>query len=146
MLTDAASRFAIRFPPGATQQDLDLSYSTQLSPTLPLLNNLNALRSFVLDAADANGTVVNHFAQAYTMNLNYTDEELAQSGVDEQSLRCVYLDETTNQWQPVTSTVDAANNTVTCQADHFTEFALVAGQVSSTGNGQSSIYLPLVQR
>ncbi|MFN8492414.1 MAG: C25 family cysteine peptidase [Caldilineaceae bacterium] len=145
-LTDAASRFAIHFPPGATQQDLDLSYSTQLSPTLPLLNNLNALRSFVLDAADANGNVVNHFAQAYTMNLNYTDEELAQTSADEQSLRCVYLNETNNQWQPVTSTVDAASNTVTCQADHFTEFALVAGKASNGGSEQEAIYLPLVQR
>jgi hypothetical protein len=134
-LSDAESRFAIHLPAGATQQELDLFYATQISPTLPLANNLAALRSFALAAEDETGQAVNQLAKAYTMELGYTAAEITQARVDKQSLHCVYLDEAEKAWKPVASTVDAANHQVTCQADHFTEFALVAGKTPPADGG-----------
>lgn len=48
-------------------------------------------------------------------------------GATEADLMCAYYSPERNEYVPVEGgyTVDAANNTVTCQTDHFTDFALV---------------------
>ncbi|HXF62082.1 MAG TPA: hypothetical protein VNK95_10720, partial [Caldilineaceae bacterium] len=63
--------------------------------------------------------------------------------VDEGSLGVYYLDEGEGQWKPLTCQVDTANNQVSCQADHFTEFALAGAQTASP-SGDQSLFLPLV--
>jgi hypothetical protein len=78
------------------------------------------------------------------MELGYTDEELAQQGIDEASLACRFLDESDGQWKAITSQVDAANNKVTCQADHFTQFALTGTGTQAPPTQQ--IFLPMITK
>ncbi|MFN8440009.1 MAG: C25 family cysteine peptidase [Caldilineaceae bacterium] len=144
-LSDSESRFGIHFPAGATQKQIKLYYATQISPTLPVSSTLAVLRSFTLDANDEDGNEVSHFDQDYQMNLSYNDSDLQQAGLNESSLQCLYLDESDHSWRAVSTTIDGTSNTITCQADHLTEFALVANK-SSEGNAQKSLFLPLVVR
>ncbi|MEZ4681233.1 MAG: C25 family cysteine peptidase [Caldilineaceae bacterium] len=143
-LQDELGRIKLQFPAGAVQE-----------PTTILLTDVaddNAgddkqLRRFVLEGVDEDGEVVDTFDTAYSMELHYTDEELAAAGLDESSLQCSWRDEATGEWQPVESTVDPVNNIVTCQVDHFTEFAL-RGETTAVEQPvmDNFIFLPVVVR
>lgn len=145
-LQDELGRIKVQFPAGAVQE-----------PTTILLTDVadgesertsNQLRRFVLEGVDEDGEVVDTFDTNYDLVLHYTDEELKEAGLDEESLRCSWLDETTNEWQIVESKVDTEQNIVTCQVDHFTEFALSGEEeIGSTPIEESNrIFLPLVTR
>ena len=142
ILQDELGRIKVQFPAGSVKET-----------TTILLTDVEAdemdetqLRRFVLEGMDEDGEVVDTFDAAYSMELHYTDEELAAAGLDESSLRCTWLDETTSEWQPVASTVDTVNNIVTCQIDHFTEFALSGDK--SVGEPpvemNNHVFLPIV--
>jgi len=144
-LQDELGRIKLQFPAGAVDEettifmtDVDLDSSN---------GKRNQLRRFVLEGVDADGEVVDTFDAAYNMELHYTDEELAESGLDESSLQCSWLDESTGEWQLVESKVDTANNIVTCQIDHFTEFALRGeATLSEQPVMDNAIFLPVVVR
>lgn len=69
------------------------------------------------------------------LQLNYTDvvAELP-TGRTEADLTCAYYSEEAGEYIPVEGgfVVDAANNTITCSTDHFTDFAIVYSSVAST--------------
>ena len=78
------------------------------------------------------------------MQQRYSDDEVNAAGLLEETLQCQWLDETTGQWQPVTSQVDVANNILTCQADHFTEFAITGAAQPTRPEGQNHrLFLPV---
>jgi hypothetical protein len=143
-----ASQFKIAFGDGSVAVQTEVFYNQIDGPSQPLDQGVQGLRHFTLDAfdeaeSDGNPAPVTQFNQPYSLILGYSDEELATKGLDEASLRCETLD-ANGQWQPVTSQVDAANNTVTCTADHFTEFALVGGEAPQAP--QNQLFLPLVTK
>lgn len=142
-LQDQLGRIKVQFPAGA----VDAETTILLTDVEAEGDNNGQLRRFVLEGVDVNGEVVDTFDAAYSMELHYTDEELAAAGLDEASLQCTWLDETTGEWQPVPSTVDAVNNIVTCQVDHFTEFALsgVAAEVEQPPL-ENRVFLPVVTK
>lgn len=143
-LQDELGRIKVNFPAGAVSEA-----TTILLTDVPTdgSDDSNHLRRFVLEGVDADGEVVDTFDAAYSMELHYTDEELAAAGLDEASLQCTWLDEATGEWQPVPSTVDGVNNIVTCQVDHFTEFAL-SGETALVEQPvlENQIFLPVVTK
>lgn len=66
------------------------------------------------------------------IQLDYTDlvADLPE-GLDEGELICAYYSPETNEYIPVEGgfVVDETNNTITCQVDHFTDFAIVYAPV-----------------
>jgi hypothetical protein len=149
MVEHPASQFKIAFGDGAVPVETDLFYNVLAGPSQPLGEGVQGLRHFSLDAfdeavSDGNPAPVTQFSQEYTMTLGYSESELEEKGIDEASLRCEYLD-TNGEWQPIASQVDAANNQVVCQANHFTEFALVGG-AQPPATAQHLLYLPVVTK
>jgi len=141
-IQDENGRIKVDFPAGAVDQ-----------PTTLILSDIVVgggagggphVRRFTLEAVDENGETVDQFGAAYNMQLPYTDEELQQAGLQEETLRCQWLDETTGEWKPVQSSVDMVNNILTCQADHFTEFA-VTGDAKPVEMA-NTLFLPVVKR
>lgn len=58
-----------------------------------------------------------------TIEIPYTDEVLAEFGVDEDSLVGKYWDDLSGSWQtPDNITVDKDNNVITITTDHFTQY------------------------
>ncbi len=144
-LQDELGRIKVQFPAGAVNEETTI-FLTDVD-TDSTNGNSNQLRRFVLEGVDADGEVVDTFDAAYSMELHYTDEELAAAGLDESSLQCSWLDNTTGEWQAVPSTVDTENNIVTCQVDHFTEFAL-RGEAALVEQPvmDNVVFLPVVVR
>lgn len=141
-IQDEAGRVKVEFPAGAVDQPTTLLMSDIIVGGGP--GSGPHVRRFTLEAVGENGEAVDEFAAAYAMELPYTDEEVQNAGLNEETLRCQWLDETTGEWKPVASSVDLANNVLTCQADHFTEFAVTgdAAPVEMT----NTLFLPLVTR
>lgn len=134
--------FQITFPPQAVIEEVALNYTEVEWTYDPSAPNRKGLRRFILEAVAADGTVHDQFEQPYEMQQRYSDEELAAAGLSEETLQCEWLDETINEWKSVTSSVDTANNILTCQADHFTEFAVTGDAAPVEMN--HTLYLPVV--
>lgn len=136
----------VAFPAGAVDQPVTLLLSNIRVGNGPTARSSDSatLRRFTLEAVGENGEAVDNFAADYAMQLPYSDEEVQNAGLDEATLRCQWLDETTNEWQPVASSVDAANNLLTCTADHFTEFAVTGD--AQAGTMSHRLFLPTVTK
>jgi hypothetical protein len=137
-LADEGVKFDL--PAGAFDTPLTLFFQKQFTPTAPLPPTVAGLDFVALDAFADNGDEVEKFKKVWTLEFAYADDELG--GKSEDGLACRYFDEKTGQWESVPSSVDKTGNKVICRADHFTEFALVAGDPPLPPS--TFIYLPVV--
>ncbi len=138
----------LSFPPGAVTTPITITYSGLVTPTQSLGGAHSAGSSFTLEARDGNGNLVTHFAKPYTLVINYTDEQLAAQGIAEDELNLAFWDG--SAWVNVLPCagcgVDTVNNRLTAVLDHFTEFALLGGELPASGDGKRRVYLPMVRR
>jgi len=110
--------------------------------TLPHQRRANVLKyGYAFTAMDESGEpITDHFNQEVIIRFPYDEDELRRLGISEARLRPAYYSTTEERWTlPNSFTVDTANNTVTMQIDHFTDFAL-------TGEVGYDIFLPVVMR
>src|SRR4029079_9066094 len=117
-------------------------------PTQLLGGMHSAGLSFTLEARDGNGNLISHFDKPYTLVLSYTDEQLAALGIAEADLNLAFWNG--GAWVNVLPCagcgVDTVKNRLTAVLDHFTEFALLGGELPASGDGKSRVYLPMVRR
>lgn len=90
-------------------------------------------------ALNAAGQPLTQFSQPLILVVEYTAAQLAERGLDEETLGLMYWDG--DSWMSVLPSagcsVDKVNNRLTAQLEHFTEFALT---------GQGRTFLPNLQR
>lgn len=132
-------RLHITVPAGAFTETLTLYYTPELSPTVMLPPLLVELDGFHLEAVNAEADMVTQFAGAFTVEVSYSDAELAAAGVPETGLQLAYLDRATESWIPIATLVTLEDNIASAQLQHLTEFAL-------GGTTQQTLYLPLITR
>ena len=96
---------------------------------------MKILNLFDLNARDAqSGAAITRFSKDLQISINHDAKEL--TGLDLDSLRLYYLDETTKKWQPVkTSRFDKETRVLTATTDHFTHFGEMANPLI-TGPGR----------
>ncbi len=128
-------------PAGAWNAPLSIVYQRELTPAVPLLGGDLGLDFVELDAFDGAGNEVNSFARPWSLEFSYADGELG--GKSEDGLQCRTFNEQTGLWEPIQTSVDKAANKVLCAANHFSQFALVAGEPFAPS---SFIYLPMVKK
>ena len=96
-------------------------------------------RTFTLTAYRNNSPLDNFtFQQPVTLVIDYTDSDVA--GIDENSLTLFFYDETNGIWSDqgiIVVARDPANNRLTVQIPHLTEFAMGVSK---------RFYLPVVTR
>ena len=63
--------------------------------------------------------------QGITITMHYTDQQIAELGLNEGSLAIWYWNESSGNWVELPSTVDTVNNTVIAYSDHLTYFAIL---------------------
>ncbi|MFB0561062.1 MAG: Ig-like domain-containing protein, partial [Candidatus Lokiarchaeia archaeon] len=63
--------------------------------------------------------------------IRYTNESLANAGIEEDSLRIRYWDDATGVWIEIPSTLDIDNNVITGYMDHLTGFAILGTLVAA---------------
>ena len=79
--------------------------------------------------ATAGSTLQTSFSKNITVAITYTDSQIA--GLDESTLKIYRWDGT--QWVPLSSTVNAATNTVTATTTAFSQFGLIGESKAPTG-------------
>jgi hypothetical protein len=129
---------AVQIPAGAIDQPTTFLYDDQGAPSQPGAFQF-AGRTFTLTAYRNNSPLENFtFQQPVTLVIDYTDSDVA--GIDETSLTLFFYDETNGVWSDqgiIVVARDPANNRVTVQIPHLTEFAMGVSK---------RFYLPVVTR
>ncbi|MFB0563847.1 MAG: RING finger domain-containing protein, partial [Candidatus Lokiarchaeia archaeon] len=69
--------------------------------------------------------------EGITIIIHYTDQQIAELGLDESSLAMWYWNESSGNWVLLPSTVDTGNNIVFAHTDHLTYFAILGGLLPS---------------
>ena len=135
--TDGGS-VTVDVPAGAVTGTIELVYVDQAGPVAPGAFQF-AGRSFSLNAYRENGLVDDFvFQQPVTVVVQYTDAEIGSIG--EGALTLYFYDEAASGWSTAGITVvsrDPANNRITFQISHLTEFAL---------GGLRQMYLPMLKK
>lgn len=82
---------------------------------------------YSLKLIDQNGKEVNKFTGNITIQIKYQDSWLTDSKINDQEINTAYYDTAAGTWQDLKQcAINATENTITCQVDHFTKFAVVA--------------------
>ena len=140
----------LEIPAGALPSDATTITIQQVAPTAsPLTSTLRILgKTYNFDINSATNT----FSQPIRITLTYTDDELIEAGItDETDIIPAYYDTTTGDWVSLPVLLrDPANNEITFLTTHFTQFTLLGdtstppapspsgdGGTSSGGGGES---------
>ena len=130
----------IFIPAGAMPVSGEVTLRIVPIATLPHQRHADVYKyGYAFLATDSSGqTIEDHFNQDVVIGFRYTDAELAALNIFEPNLRPAYYSTTDDNWTfPESYAVDTDANIVTMQIDHFTDFALTAGEAQM-------LYLPLV--
>ncbi|MBI3957056.1 MAG: carboxypeptidase regulatory-like domain-containing protein [Candidatus Kerfeldbacteria bacterium] len=88
------------------------------------------------EAVDADNKQITTFQSDITMCFKYSDEQLADAGVEEGALLSSYWDASAGVWKPPqNATQDKDNNTICVSSNHFTSYAVVSK--NGKGRGQN---------
>lgn len=79
--------------------------------------------SFFLNAFDSFGESVTQFIQPVTIDYDYSGADL--SNINEETLKLYFLNEETNEWDPLSTILDTTTKTASAQTTHFSHFALM---------------------
>jgi len=90
----------------------------------PLPETYKVLGSYIQITADPSDVAMN-----LTIRLYYTDEQLSELGLDENSLKILYWNETSNDWAVIDTQINTAEHYVWATVTHLSIWAL-AGQTS----------------
>lgn len=72
-----------------------------------------------------------------TITINYTDQELEQYGLNEDTLSIFYYNESTSQYEKIDTVQDKEKNTLTATLDHFSYYVVGdANEVQETSSSQ----------
>ena len=143
----------LRSPDGQVNVDLPASdahagikidYAEVQTPSNSLPPGKREVILFTLDAENSLGAVVYQLDDTYTIEVSYTDEELEAAGINESTLTIYVYDEATGAWVAIPTEVDTVNNKAIGTLDHFSEFALLGDE--STSSVDDTIFLPIIQR
>jgi peptidoglycan hydrolase-like protein with peptidoglycan-binding domain len=101
--------------------------------------NATPLRNSVqsISATDSSGNAITSLNNNVSLTITYDPNELPV-GFDESEIQMGYFDTNTGQWEPVASTVDTDNNTITAQVNHFTDYGPIIPGVPDAPNGLSA--------
>jgi len=136
------------FPAGAVNEKSVVRLQLLPASPQPLPEGQAALYNFSGNARTLKGQPISTFAKPYTLQVPYTDEQLAALGIsDPTTLNLLYW--TGTAWRALLPcsgcTIDTANKRVTVVADHFSDFALVGPSTVVTPVAKL-LYLPVIVR
>lgn len=96
---------------------------------------------YELNITDENGSEISKFNSNVTIETKYTDDMVSGSTVqNEDELIVGYYDESAGTWIELNNcSVNKDENTVTCQVDHFTKFAIVSATDTTAPTAPTNI-------
>jgi hypothetical protein len=142
-VADRGLQMELQIPSGAFDTEVTIDYTGLMNVPHALPSEKPEVSVFSLVATDANGTVIEQFAEPITLLFSYTDERLQELGIEDPStLRLFYWNG--EAWEAQETSVDTEAKQIEVTLTHFSTYALAAGAgASDTG---LSVYLPLIAR
>lgn len=110
-------------------------YSANSKNSTPSLKELGKYIDITADDA------IKQNLTTMTIRIYYTDVDIANANLNEETLRIHYFNDTNNQWQVLNSTVNATGNYVEVTIDHLSTFGIFGEEKesqSSESSGSSS--------
>lgn len=128
LTTDENTTAGVSLPADAVSASTDISVTSEskesVTASRPTPTSRSVVGGYVYSyTAESGGQTVSNFDKTLTLSFTYTDDQI--SGLTESSLRVFYWKESTSQWVALPTTVDADNNSLTAETDHFTYFAIM---------------------
>ncbi len=119
----------VKVPPGAINEDMQLSVSTVTSADMSQMNAM-------LEEARKNGAQPvyapvdyepegTQFAKPVTLSLPYNPDLVAQAGLPLTAVQINYWNPSAQEWQPLSSSVDLVNHVVKAQTSHFSLYQVL---------------------
>ncbi len=100
------------------------------NPTINIQSQVTAKPigyGYSFEAKDENNKTISTFNGNLTMTFCYTDQQLTEAGIDEDSLVPSYWDSSSGTWKrPTNITQDKDANCITTTTNHFTAYAVVS--------------------
>ncbi len=129
LTTSESTTVVAELPANAVSASTDVKVEeagkSVVTASRPIPSSRTIVGDYAYDfTATSGGSSVSNFDQAVTLTFTYTDSQVA--GLEESTLRVFYWKESTSQWVALPTTVDASNNSLTAETDHFTYFAVMA--------------------
>ena len=107
-------------------------YGTNSKNSTPSLKELGRYIDITADdAIKQNFTTI-------TIRLYYTDGDIENANIDEETLRIHYFNDTNNQWQILNSTVNTTGNYVEVTIEHLSTFGIFGEEKESASESSSS--------
>jgi hypothetical protein len=138
-VTSGDGSTTLTFAPGAVDADLDVMFLPEMDPAPVPLRGIGHAYELYAVAAGTSGPPVTAIPGTYTVEVQYTDDEVVF--VEEGTLALYRWDGSGWVLEP-TSHVNPAANTVTATPGRFSHWAVLGERAE----GLSSVYLPLVLR
>lgn len=139
------------FPPQAVPTDQNVAVEQLDEVPVQIVADVVMLDQFSLTATDSGGKHLARFDAAWSADFGFgactSEEGCLWDVVDQSTIRCMYLDETTSEWQPLDSRTDVIGDRLYCTSAFAGAFAIVGEfpETSDTGSGRA-IFLPAVLR
>jgi hypothetical protein len=146
--TNIGSKFEVNIPAGALGSSTD-SASVTTTKTSAIVTQTATTQvvgsaGIEITPTNANGQTISTLSSSdgagVTITIPYTDADATAAGIDESDLTLAVWSDEKGTWEPLATTVDATNNTLTAQTTHFSIFAAIGprGTSSSTSTSTST--------
>lgn len=122
----------VDFPANAVSANTTVSITPTTNYTAPATTQGVAGSKAFEFKAEASGVEVKNFSKNITLTFKYSNTDI--SGLKESTLKIHYWDETNSKWVLVGGIVDAANNTVTVNVNHFTLYTVIGEKETGVGD------------
>lgn len=119
------------FLDGNVNAVIELNLSEDIDSIISVLEHKeNPKKHFVKDKIslrfidiEADNALINAM-QPSILKIAYTDEELMENGIKEESLRMYYFNENLQEWESIDSFADTSNNFVVANINHFSSYSV----------------------
>ena len=109
-----------------------MRYSENKKNTSPPLSALG--KYLDIEANDSLKNSIN----SVRIKVDYTEEEINNANLEEESLKIYYYNETSSAWQKLNSTVNTTGNYIMVEIGHLSTYGLFGDSISSPDSGSSS--------
>jgi len=109
-----------------------VEYSTNSKNSIPSLTELGKYIDITADNATKNNLT------SINIKIYYTDEEVANAGLDEETLEIYYFNETSDKWQVLNSTINTSGNYVEVTIEHLSTFGIFGEKKASESSESPS--------
>ncbi|MDD5110053.1 MAG: Ig-like domain-containing protein [Patescibacteria group bacterium] len=144
--TNIGDRFEVNFPAGTlgTSSDDGSILTKKTSAIVPQTESVKVVGSAGIEITpkDSSGQAITTLSSSsgsgVTVQVPYTDADVTAAGVTESQLVLSVWSEEKQQWEPLATTVDTTNNTLTAIVTHFSVFAPTGSLGGGTTPGGGS--------